>query len=317
MKRLRLVALALVVALVLLALALRGGDAKRDADIVIPTGASLTSAAATLERARIISSSRAFLVRARLFGPKGAIRPGEYRIHKGMSGAQILGLLQSGKVVQRFIAVPEGLPSILVFERLRDAPLLTGEVAVPAEGSVLPDNYAYTRGEARAAVLTRMQRAMRTKLARLWAARKPGAVVKTPQEALTLAAIVEKETGVPQERRLVAAVYTNRLRLGMPLQADPTLIYPVTKGKPLRRRILRSEISGDTPYNTYTRAGLPPGPITNPGSASIAAVLDPAPSKALYFVAKGDGGSVFAETLPEHNANVARYYALRRVRGEM
>ena len=142
-------------------------------------------------------------------------------------------------------------------------------------------------------------------------------MVRTPADAVNLAAIVEKETGLASERRLVAAVYGNRLRLGMPLQADPTLIYPVTQGRPLGRRILKSEITGDTPYNTYTRTGLPPGPITNPGVAAIAAVLDPAPSKALYFVARGDGSSVFAGTLAEHQANVARYYALRRSRGEM
>jgi UPF0755 protein len=142
-------------------------------------------------------------------------------------------------------------------------------------------------------------------------------VVKSPQEALILASIVEKETGVAAERKTVAAVYSNRLRQGMRLQADPTVIYPITKGRPLGRRIRRSELDADNGYNTYARAGLPQGPIANPGRASIAAVLDPAQSRALYFVADGKGGHVFAETLAKHNANVQRWYALRRQRGEM
>ena len=195
--------------------------------------------------------------------------------------------------------------------------LLTGSVPVPAEGSVLPDSYSFQRGESRAAVMKRMTAAMDKAVAELWPKRKPSAVVRTPQEAVTLAAIVEKETGVPSERRMVAGVYSNRLRIGMPLQADPTVIYPVTKGKPLGRRILRSELRADNGYNTYAKPGLPLGPIANPGRASIEAVLDPEPTRALYFVADGKGGHVFADTLAEHNANVAKWYALRRQRGEM
>jgi UPF0755 protein len=209
------------------------------------------------------------------------------------------------------------MPSILVYEKLMANKLLTGPIPVPAEGSVLPDSYSYTRGEPRAAVLKRMRAAMDKTLAKLWAQRKPTTVARTPEEAVTLASIVEKETGVPAERRMIAGVYSNRLRIGMPLQADPTVIYPVTKGKPLGRRILQSELRADNPYNTYTRPGLPEGPIANPGRASIEAVLDPAPTKAIYFVANGKGGHVFADTLAEHNANVAKWYALRRARGEM
>jgi UPF0755 protein len=188
---------------------------------------------------------------------------------------------------------------------------------VPAEGSVLPDSYAYNRGDTRQAVLTRMQKAMDAYLAKAWAARKPGIAVRTPQEAVTLAAIVEKETSKPEERRTVAAVYGNRLRVGMMLQADPTIIYPITKGKPLGRRILQSELRAVNAYNTYAMTGLPAGPIANPGKASIDAVLDPAQSSALYFVADGTGGHVFADTLEQHNANVQKWYALRRARGEM
>jgi len=167
-------------------------------------------------------------------------------------------------------------------------------------------------------VLSRMQRAMTRTIDELWPKRRAGSCpVGTPQEAVTLAAIVEKETGVSAERRTVASVYCNRLRIGMKLDADPTVIYPITKGKPLGRRIRRSELNAITGYNTYREPGLPKGPITNPGRASIAAVLDPAQTDYLYFVAKGDGGHVFSRTLAEHNANVAKWFAIRRARGEM
>ena len=182
---------------------------------------------------------------------------------------------------------------------------------------MLPNSYSYRRGETRAAVLGRMQAAMRRELARLWARRRPGSAVASPREAIILASIVEKETAKPAERRTVAGVYANRLRRGIPLQADPTVIYPVTQGRPLGRRILLSELRADNGYNTYARAGLPAGPIANPGRASIAAVLDPAPTNALFFVADGTGGHIFADTLAQHQANVERWYAIRRARGEM
>jgi UPF0755 protein len=194
---------------------------------------------------------------------------------------------------------------------------LTGEIEIPAEGSVLPDSYSYEKGEPRAAVLERMQAAMTTALDEAWAARKPTTVVSSKRDALILAAIVEKETAVASERPTVAAVYSNRIRKGMKLQADPTVIYPITKGKPLGRRIRRSELNAVNGYNTYASAGLPLGPIANPSRAAIEAVLNPATSSALYFVADGKGGHVFADTLAQHNANVQRFYAIRRARGEM
>ena len=204
----------------------------------------------------------------------------------------------------------------MVYERLMAQPLLTGEIAVPEEGSVLPDTYEIKRGESRQDVLLRMQAAMRRTLAELWAGRGTNIAVKTPEEALTLASIVEKETGKPSERRVVAGLYSNRLRQGIMLQADPTIIYPITKGKPLGRRIRQSEIQAVNDYNTYSMVGLPRGPITNPGRESIAAVLNPAETRALYMVADGTGGHLFAETLPEHNANVERWYAIRKARGD-
>lgn len=294
-----------------------GGPAPKAVEVIVPEGSSLTAAARALEKAGAIRSTRDFLLYARLFGSKAPVRAGEYGIPEGASAGEMLELLQSGRTLQRFVTIPEGMPSILVRERLMAAKLLTGDVPVPAEGSVLPDSYSYSRGEPRAAVLKRMQEAMAKTLSELWKARKPAAVVKSPREAVILASIVEKETAVPAERRTVAAVYTNRLKQGMKLQADPTTIYPITRGKPLGRRILRSELASANGYNTYAITGLPVGPIANPSRESIAAVLDPSPSRALYFVADGKGGHVFSETLAEHEANRQKWYAIRRARGEM
>jgi UPF0755 protein len=314
----RIVLLLAVIALVVFAVSrCTGGGAPRDIEVVIPQGSSLTAAASALARAGAIGSADSFLTRAKLFGSKDPIKPGEYLVKKGMDASAILALLQSGKVLQRFVVIPEGLPSILVYERLYATKLLTGEIPVPPEGSVLPDAYSYVRGESRKAVLARMQKAMQTAIANAWKARKPTTAVTTPEAAIILASIIEKETARASERRLVAAVYSNRLKRGMPLQADPTTIYPVTRGKALGRRILKSELASDNPYNTYRHNGLPPGPIANPGKASIEAALDPAPSNALYFVAQGDGSSAFADTLEQHNANVAKWYAHRRAKGEM
>ncbi len=293
------------------------GPASKPLAVVVPEGASLARAAAELEKQGAIRSAWRFRGYSRVFGTGKPIKAGEYAISAGASASDILGLLEAGKVRQRLVPVPEGYPSILVHEALMGAEGLTGEVPVPAEGSVLPDSYAYQLGDTRAAVVARMQRAMNDYLAAAWKKRKPGIAVATPREAVILASIVEKETGKPSERRMVAAVYTNRLKRGMPLQADPTVIYPITKGKPLGRRILRSELQAKNGYNTYASAGLPVGPIANPGRASIDAVLNPETSSALYFVADGTGGHVFADTLDQHNANVRKWYAIRRARGEM
>lgn len=306
----------LTIAIFALLLAACSGGAPRDTVVVIPPGASIAKAGDILEKAGVVSAP-AFRNRARFLGSDKPIKPGEYEVKKGMGAGDILALLQSGKTVQRFVMIPEGMPSIMVWERLMAEPRLTGEVAVPAEGSVLPDTYAFTTGESRAAVLKRMQAAMDKAFAELWAKRTPRTAAKDRGEAITLASIVEKETGVPAERRTVAGVYTNRLAVGMKLQADPTIIYPITRGKPLGRRILRSEIQAVNGYNTYAMVGLPKGPIANPGKASIAAVLDPEPNDYLFFVAKGDGGHIFARTLSEHNANVQKWYEIRRERGEM
>ncbi len=287
-------------------------------NVIVEEGSTLARVADELDKMGAIpGSARSYRAMARLFGSSDPVQAGEFVIPPGTSGAKVLDILQHGKPVQRLVTVPEGMPSILVYEKLTANPYLTGKIAVPAEGSVLPDSYSFQRGEARAAVLKRMQDAMTRELDALWARKQPHSVVTSKHDAITLASIVEKETGKPSERRMVAGVYSNRLKQGMKLDADPTVIYPITKGKPLGRRIRRSELQANNGYNTYAMAGLPVGPIANPGRESIAAVLNPAPTKALYFVADGSGGHVFANTLAEHNSNVAKWYALRRQRGEM
>jgi UPF0755 protein len=286
--------------------------------VIIQEGSSLASVARRLEKEGAIpGSARTYSVMARLLGSHDPIQAGEFEIPTGMGGAAILDLLQHGRPVQRLITVTEGMPAIIVTEKLASNPYLAGPTPAIEEGSLLPDSYGYQRGEVRSALVGRMQAAMSKTLAQLWPKRGTDCPIAMPEQAVILASIVEKETGKPSERPMIAGVYCNRLRIGMKLDADPTVIYPVTKGKPLGRRILRSELNADNGYNTYRRAGLPEGPIANPGKASIEAVLHPAQTKALYFVADGSGGHVFAETLAEQNANVAKWYALRRQRGQM
>ena len=292
-------------------------ELEKDRSFIVPSGSTLTAVANKLEEEGAISDADAILLRAKIFGSSDPIKAGEFLLPAGASPATILDTFQHGEVIRRFVTVPEGLPSIMVWERLMAEPLLTGEVPVPDEGTVLPESYDFERGESRAAVLARMQQAMKRTIAELWPKRASDIAVSTPEEAVILASIVEKETGVPRERRMVAGLYSNRVKQGMLLQADPTIIYPITKGKPLGRRIRQSEIQAVNDYNTYTMVGLPRGPITNPGRASIEAVLNPAETDAGYMVADGTGGHVFADTLAEHNANVAKWFAIRRSRGEM
>jgi UPF0755 protein len=287
-------------------------------DVIVKEGTTLGAVSRQLaKQGAIPGTAKTFYVMARIFGSHDPIQAGEFRIPKGMGGASVLDLLQHGKPVQRLITITEGMPAIVVQEKLAAVPYLTGAPPAVQEGSVLPDSYGYQRGEARAAVLSRMQSAMSKTVEQLWPNRSTDCPIVMKEQAVILASIVEKETGKASERPMIAGVYCNRLRIGMKLDADPTVIYPVTKGKPLGRRILRSELNADNGYNTYKRPGLPEGPIANPGKASIQAVLHPAKTKALYFVADGTGGHLFAETLEQQNANVARWYAIRRSRGQM
>ncbi len=289
----------------------------KETAFTVPDGATLTSVARKLEEQGLIGSSDSFLLRAKVLGSGDPVQRGEFALPAGASAATILDTLQHGQAVRRFVTIPEGLPSIMVYDRLMAEPLLSGPIPVPEEGSVLPDTYDFERGDTRTKVLARMQAAMKSYLAEAWSKRGQDIAVSSPAEAVTLASIVEKETGVASERRMVAGLYSNRVKQGMPLQADPTIIYPITKGKPLGRRIRQSEIAAVNGYNTYTMSGLPNGPITNPGRESIAAVLNPAKTQALYMVANGKGGHVFGNTLAEHNANVRKWFEIRRARGEL
>lgn len=301
-------------------------------DFEVRSGASLASVARSLHAAGLIPHPLALTGLARLTGVDRTIKAGSYEVEPGITLPRLLAMLTQGDVTQKAITIVEGTTftqlKLLLKENddlahrvvdLPDAELLArlGATESAPEGLFFPDTYYFAAGSSDLAVLQRAHRALEQRLAAAWARRAPNLPLASPYEALILASIVEKETGKPSERRMVAAVYSNRLRRGMPLQADPTVIYPVTKGKPLGRRILQSELRADNGYNTYAKPGLPAGPIANPGRASIAAVLDPAPTRAIYFVADGKGGHVFADTLAEHNANVAKWYALRRARGEM
>ncbi len=321
MKRLLLIAVGAILVAALATVAIfwwSAGPKPGPHTVIVEEGSTVGSVARQLEQQGAIpGTSRTFYVMARLFGSGDPIQAGEFEIPKGMSAAGVLDLLQHGKPVQRLVTVTEGMPSIIVAEKLAANRYLAGPLPDIAEGSLLPDSYSYQRGETRSAIVGRMQSAMTKVLDALWAKRKPTCPVATKQEAVTLASIVEKETAKAAERRTIAGVYCNRLRIGMKLDADPTVIYPITRGKPLGRRIKRSELQSDNPYNTYRNPGLPPGPIANPGKDSIAAVLDPAPTNALYFVADGTGGHLFAATLAEQQANVKRWYQIRRARGEM
>jgi UPF0755 protein len=293
------------------------GPLGKDTEFAVKEGESLGAVAEHLTYVGAIGSVDGFRLRARVLGGGAPIKAGSFLLPKGASQRTLIEILQGGKVIRRFVTVPEGMPSIMVAERLMAQSNLTGEVAPPQEGSILPDTYEIGMGESRAAVVLKMQAAMQRTLKELWAKRSPRTVAKTPEQAVILASIVEKETGKPAERAMVAGLYSNRVKQGMMLQADPTIIYPITRGKPLGRRIRQSEIAAVNDYNTYSMTGLPKGPITNPGRDSIAAVLNPAQTDALYMVADGTGGHAFAATLEEHNRNVAKWFAIRRARGEL
>jgi UPF0755 protein len=293
------------------------GPLKHATDFTVSEGATLPVVAVALQKSGAIVSARAFRVRTRLFHRGAPLKAGEFLLPPGASESEIFAILTGDLALRRFVTVPEGMPAVMVSDRLMAQSMLSGPIAMPAEGSVLPQTYDFKRGEKRAAVLGRMQAAMQATMAQLWAHRAPSLPVKTPRQALILASIVEKETGKPAERAMVAGLYENRLRQGIRLQADPTIIYPITRGRPLGRRIRQSEIAAINDYNTYAMAGLPKAPITNPGRSSIEAVLHPAKTDALYMVADGTGGHVFASTLEEHNRNVARWFAIRHARGEL
>ncbi len=297
----------------------RPGPASEPAIVILEPGTSLGGAARLLAHQGVVADAWRFKTAARLFGDPKPILAGEYEVPARASQAAVLAILQSGQVVHHRFTLPEGSTVAETVARLQAEPLLRGEITiVPPEGSLLPETYYFVRHDQRQAVLTRMRTAMDRALRAAWAERTPGLPLATPEEALILASIVERETALAEERPRVAAVFINRLRRGMRLQSDPTVIYGIAGGKldrPLSRRDLRTE----TPFNTYVVDGLPPGPIANPGVAALHAVLNPIISDELYFVADGTGGHVFARTHREHLRNVAawrRIEAQRRAQEE-
>lgn len=289
--------------------------------IVVKEGSSLARIAGQLEDGGVIDSQMLFRVGVRSYGVASDMRAGEYAFTPGMSMREVMETLRSGKGILYKITFPEGLTSLQVMQRLRESDVLAGDLSaeVPPEGSLLPDTYPFQRGTTRQQVLDQMRKAQQTLLATAWSKRIDGLPIKSPEEMVILASIVEKETGKADERPRVAAVFINRLNKGMRLQSDPTILYGLFggQGRPADRTILRSDIEKPTPYNTYQIDGLPPGPIANPGRAALEAVSSPSRTKELYFVADGTGGHVFAETLEDHNDNVKRWREIeKRLRDE-
>ena len=283
--------------------------------VQVPRGSGLSEVALQLESAGAVRSAGQFALGSWLRGGSRSLKAGEYAIPAGASMEAIYEQIRDGKSVQRKLLIPEGSTVADVTAALAENPFLSGPVPEPPpEGSIAPETYFFVRGEDRSVLLDRMRRAQDATLAALWTARAESLPFRTSFDALVLASIIEKETAVAAERNRVASVFVNRLRKGMRLQSDPTVIYGLTNGRePLGRRLVRSDLESETPYNTYRIHGLPPGPICNPGRASIEAALQPEETDFLYFVADGSGGHAFARTLKEHNRNVA---AWRRIRQE-
>ena len=289
--------------------------------VLIPPGSRTRDIARTLEQKGVIKYALLFqfdLALRRVLDPQtssktGKLKAGEYAIPSEASMASIAKILAEGKSIQHKLTVAEGLTSDMVLKLVQADPVLLGDAGpVPEEGSLLPETYLFTRGETRAHLVAQMAKAQAKFLEDKWAGRAPGLPLKSARDAVILASIVEKETSVPEERRHIAAVFLNRLKIGMRLQTDPTVIYGLTKGYPLGRGIRQSELDAATPYNTYVIAGLPPSAICNPGKDSLVAVLNPEQSDDLFFVATGHGGHVFASTISEQARNVAAYRAFEK-----
>jgi UPF0755 protein len=281
--------------------------------VILERGAGVSGIAKALKAAGVIRSQTVFLVMAKLTAG-ASLKAGEYAIGSGESMAAIIDDLKAGRVVRHFVTVPEGWTSEMAANAVNASPVLTGFAAVPPEGAILPETYEVRRGDNKAAVMDRMRAAQNALLTKLWAGRRPDLPFQSPGEAVTLASIVEKETALAAERPRIAAVFINRLKAGMRLESDPTVIYGVSKGVPLGRGLTVSELAAATPYNTYKITGLPPTPIANPGKAALAAVLNPPPTNELYFVANGAGGHAFAAAYADHQKNVAKWREIEHQR---
>lgn len=294
------------------------GPLEKTKNVVIPRGAGPTTMARLLEEEGVIAHPRLFRVALMIDPSPKPIKAGEYEVPAHTSMQALVELLQSGKVVQRRLTIPEGMTTPEVLELVRKTEALTGNITLDVkEGDLLPETYFYSRDDTRDGLLLRMKEAMEKALDEAWRKRAAGLPLANKREALILASMIEKETAVPSERTRVAAVFINRLRRRMKLESDPTTIYGLTEGKaPLGRDLTRADLQSNTPFNTYVIAALPRGPICNPGRASIVAATNPARDRSLFFVADGQGGHTFATTLPEHNRNVERWRQIQREKAE-
>ncbi|WP_237151528.1 endolytic transglycosylase MltG [Oryzibacter oryziterrae] len=298
------------------------GPLKTETVVLIPSDSGVGKIADILETNGVIANPYdyfghyIFMAGVRVYQVQGKLKAGEYAFPAGASMRSVMDLLVAGKAIMHQVTLPEGLTSQQIVERLKANDVLTGPIAkVPDEGTLLPETYTFTRGTTREQILTQMRAAHGKTLAEIWENRTPNPLIETPEQLVTLASIVEKETGKADERPHVASVFLNRLAKGIRLQSDPTIIYGIVAGAgTLGRSITRSDIDRVTPYNTYHIDGLPPGPIANPGRAALEAVANPSATKDLYFVADGTGGHVFAATLADHNRNVAKWRKLERAK---
>lgn len=292
------------------------GPLASDKTILIPKGTGISEIAEILTREGVIANPTLFELYANLNRSKGNLKAGEFLFKANVDVSEAIDTLIQGRALLHSVTIPEGLTSEQIVARLRENDTLTGDVReVPREGSLLPDTYKFERGQTRQQVVNQMQTFQKEALAKAWAKRSPDLAIRTPQELVILASIVEKETGKGDERARVAGVFVNRLAKRMKLQSDPTIVYGIVGGKgTLGRGILKSEIERATPYNTYAIEGLPPGPIANPGRAALEAAASPAKTRDLFFVADGSGGHAFAETYEQHLRNVARWRQVERSR---
>jgi UPF0755 protein len=294
------------------------GPLAADRNLVVPRGAGLSVIAKTLTEEGIIGDPLTFRLGVTFYDAARELKAGEYRFPAAASMHEVMDILRSGETVVHRLTVPEGLTSGEIVQLVADAEGLSGDPGpVPPEGSLLPETYHYVWDEQRAELIGRMRTAQQDLLSRLWDERAPDLPFASAEDAVILASVVEEETALDNERPLVASVFINRLKRGMRLQSDPTVVYGLTQGQaPLGRALTRQDLNTPNPYNTYLNDGLPPGPIANAGRAALEAVLAPAATKYLYFVADGSGGHAFAETLDEHNRNVAKWRKLQRQKAQ-
>jgi UPF0755 protein len=283
-------------------------DISSDTIIHIPKGSSLNTVAGILKKNKILNHESLFIWVLRLQGLGSNIQAGEFLIPAKSSLNKIIFIFTKGQTLQHQITFPEGFTSIQIIDHLNAEPLLVGKIAsIPKEGSLLPETYNFNKGDLRSSLIKRMEINLNFFLDKMWSERPDDFILKSPQEALILASIIEKETGLASERPIIASVFLNRLSKNMRLQSDPTVIYGISSGKPLNRLIKQSDLDNKSPYNTYKIRGLPQGPISNPGKESLLSVFKPKTTDFLYFVANGLGGHAFSKTLGEHNINVTKW----------